>query len=437
MKGPGSIERVRKNVWYLRVDLPAGAAGARRRHRETFHGTGEDAKIRLTALLSQVQVDGGAGVDARTTIAEMCERWLTAKKARVGARTYHRYSQIVQDFIMPALGTHRVSKIRPAHVEAALTTWIGGAGKGRKRADGTTMPLSPRSVRHIFDTLRAACRWGVRMEILARNPLAAVDSPTWQQREMRTLDAAGVAELITAARGTELGLPIAVLIGTGMRRGELLGLRWSDVDLEVGRVAVRRSIEVIDGERREKSPKTRRSSRIFAVGPFVVAALLQQRREQLERRLAFGLGRDDNAYVFDRADASPWMPDSFSWSFADLVRRKKLKKVRLHDLRHSYATISLAVGTDLKTISASLGHSTIAVTANTYLHEVESLQQAHAARIDAALGSAVTDALAVVNGPSELPGPHPAQSPPLEAKKPRGCRVSLVAPTGFEPVLPP
>jgi len=433
----GSIQRVRprEDVWYLRVELSLGADGGRRRRRETFRGTNPEAQRRLREML--LQAEAGAVADARTTIANMCERWLAATEARVGARTHHRYEQIVRDFIVPALGSRRVSAIRPAHVEAALTTWIGGARKGRQRADAATTPLSSRSVRHIFDTLRAACRWGVRMEILARNPVDALTPPSWQQREMQTLDAVGVAELLRAAAGTELALPIAVLVGTGMRRGELLGLRWSDVDLEIGRVAIRRSVEVIDGERREKTPKTKRSSRTLALAPFVVAALRQQRREQLERRIFVGLGRDDNAYVFDRADASPWLPDSFSWSFADLVRRKKLKKTRLHDLRHSHATLALAAGTDLKTISAALGHATISVTANTYLHEVKSLQQGHAARIDAMLGSAVTDALAVVNGPSETSGPHPAQRTPMEARKPRGYRVSLVAPTGFEPVLPP
>jgi len=427
----GSIHRgPYDGVWYLRAEMPRGADGRRRRQRERFVGTKKDAERRLREVLREIE-NGGIG-DGRMTIREMCDRWLATCKHRVGPKTYHRYEQLARDHIVPALGAHRADKLRPAHVEAALSSWVGG-----KRLDGSTGTLSARSVRHAFDTLRAACRWATRMSILSRNPMDAVTPPSWQQREMKTLDAAGVAALLRAAAGTELGVPIAVLVGTGMRRGELLGLKWSDVDFEAGKVSIRRSVEMVDGERREKPPKTRRSARTLALAPFVLEALRRQKREQGERRLRFGLGRDDDAYVFDRADALPWRPDSFSWSFADLVRRSKLTKVRLHDLRHSHATIALAAGTDLKTISAALGHSTISVTANTYLHEVESLQQGHAARIDAMLGSAVTDALAAVGGASEPSGPRQAHATPLATKKPRQYRVSMVAPTGFEPVLPP
>jgi len=427
----GSIQRGPSDgVWYLRAELPRAADGSRSRRRERFVGTKKDAERRLRDFLREIE-NGGIG-DGRMTVREMCDRWLATCKHRVGAKTYHRYEQLMRDYVVPALGGHRADKLRPAHVEAALSSWVAA-----KRLDGSKGSISARSVRHVFDTLRAACRWATRMGILPRNPIDAVSPPTWQQREMRTLDATGVAALLKAAHGTELGLPIAVLVGTGMRRGELLGLRWSDVDLDAGKLSIRRSVEMIDGERREKPPKTRRSARTLAIAPFVVEALRRQKREQNERRLLFGLGRDENAYIFDRADCSPWRPDSFSWSFADLVRRSKGAKVRLHDLRHSHATLALAAGTDLKTISAALGHSTISVTANTYLHEVESLQQGHAARIDAMLGSAVTDALAVAGGASESAGPRRAHATPQSMKKPLQNKGLMVAPTGFEPVLPP
>ncbi|MDQ2992232.1 MAG: site-specific integrase, partial [Candidatus Eremiobacteraeota bacterium] len=180
------------------------------------------------------------------------------------------------------------------------------------------------------------------------------------QREMQTLDVMGVAALLKAAGGSELQSSIAVLVGTGLRRGELLGLRWSDLDLSIGRLAVRRSVEMIDGKRQEKPPKTARSARTLALASFVVEALRRQKGEQNERRLVLGLGRDENAYVSDRSDGTPWNPDSFSWSFAELIRRSKLPRIRLHDLRHSHATLALSAGTDLKTISAALGQSSIA-----------------------------------------------------------------------------
>jgi hypothetical protein len=139
----------------------------------------------------------------------------------------------------------------------------------------------------------------------------------------------------------------------------------------------------------------------------------------------------DHDYVFDRSDrrGEPWNPDTFGSRFYSLVRRKKLPTVRLHDLRHSFASLSLVAGADLKLISSSLGHSTIAVTANTYLHVAQSLQEAHAAQLDSLLGSTVTDALAAGSGPQR------AHAQPLVMKKARKYRPEMVAPAGFE--IPP
>jgi integrase len=272
------------------------------------------------------------------------------------------------------------------------------------------------------------------MDLLVRNPVDALEAPRWQQLEMRTLDAKGVAALLQASAGTELRISITVLIGTSLRRGDLFGLRWSDVDLDGHRLTVRRSVEMFEGRRRETPPKTARSARTLALAPFVVITLRQQKSEQSQRRMPLGLGRDESAYVFERPDGEPWNPDSFAWAFAELVRRSELPKIRLHDLRHSHATIALGAGTDLKTISAALGHSTIAVTANTYLHATEALQRSHADRIDDALGAAVNASLTTFSRPLV---PQPCHAEPSRKKKPRGYRVSLVAPTGFEPVLPP
>jgi integrase len=219
----------------------------------------------------------------------------------------------------------------------------------------------------------------------------------------------------------------------------LLGLRWGDLDLEAGRLMVRRSVEMVDGARREKPPKTARSARTLSLASFVVEALRRQKREQLDRlKLSCeseieARRRHENAYVFDRADGSPWKPDSFSWAFANLVRLSKVPKVRLHDLRHSHATLALSAGTDLKTISAALCHSTISVTANIYVHAIEAMQRGHADRIEAILGEAVAGAMA---GPSQVglktSVPQRCHVQPLAMKKARKYRPESLAPAGFE-----
>ena len=452
----GYIKRGRVDgTWYLRVELPRENA-KRRRQRETFRGTRREADARLRELLRLAE--NGSLDTTRLTFAELalgtikpkhpcdeqCEQelhekqrlggWLNATKTRVGHRTWWRYRQIVKDYLVPAFGEMRVNKLRPVHIEAALASW--STSSKIKRTD---KPLSARSVKHLRDTMRAICRWGVRMEVVSRDPVAAVEPPKCEAPEMRTLDAAGVAALLKAANGTDLQGPIAVLVGTGLRRGELLGLRWSDVDSVAGRLTVRRSIEIVGRDRREKPPKTQRSARTLALAGFVIEALRRRKATQLERLNAMlrdeleARRRQESSYVFDRADGSPWNPDSFSWAFADLVRRAKLPKIRLHDLRHSHATLALSAGTDLKTISAALGHSTISITANTYVHAIEQMQRNHADRIDAMLGDTVANAIGGTSEPARNDsGPQRAHGLRLTIKKARKYGPEILAPAGFE-----
>ena len=363
---------------------------------------------------------------------------VNATKTRVGHRTWWRYRQIVKDYLVPAFGEMRVSKLRPVHIEGALASWSTSSEIKR-----TNKPLSARSVKHLRDTMRAICRWGVRMELVSRDPVAAVAPPKCEVPEMRTLDAAGVAALLKAANGTDLQGPIAVLVGTGLRRGELLGLRWADIDFAPGRLTVRRSIEIVGRDRREKPPRTHHSARTLALAAFVIEALRRRKATQLERLNAMlrseleARRRQESSYVFDRADGTPWNPDSFSWAFADLVRRAKLPKIRLHDLRHSHATLALSAGTDLKTISAALGHSAISVTANIYVHAIESMQRSHADRIDAMLGDTVQRDRQHVGAGGRRLGPTTGPRDDATNDKSRKYRPDLVAPAGFEPALPP
>lgn len=457
----GHIKRGRvEGTWYLRVELPREGT-KRRRERETFRGTRREADARLRELLRLAE--NGGLENTRLTFAELalgtikpkhpcdkpCEEelhekhrvggWLNATRTRVGNRTWWRYRQIVKLYLVPALGEMQMTKMKPAHIEAALAAWSTATKIKR-----TKKPLSARSVKHLRDTLRAVCRWGLRMELIFRDPVAAVEPPKCEALEMQTLDVSGVAGLLKAAHGTDLEAPIAILVGTGLRRGELLGLRWTDIDFEAGRLTVRRSVEMVGNERREKPPKTQRSARTLALAGFVIEALRQRKAVQLERLKAMSNSelearrRQDAGYIFDRGDGSLWKPDSFSWAFANLVRRSKLPKVRLHDLRHSHATLALAAGTDLKTISAALGHSTISVTANVYVHAIESMQRNHADRIDAMLGNAVAS---VIGGTSKAlisaAGPQPAHATLPRMKKARKYRPIELAPAGFEPALPP
>lgn len=382
----GYITRERNDgTWYLRVELPRANDGRRKQRRETVRGTKADAQKRLRIVLRELETNGAA--DTKIAFADLCARWLEATTHRVGIKTLRRYESITRIYLIPSLGHLRAESLSPSQIESALSSWINGP-----RNDRESGKLSPRTVKHLLDTLRTICRWAVKMRVLTRNPVDSVEPPLVPRKEMRALDADGVGTLLQHASSTDLEAPISVAVGTGLRRGELLALRWTDIDLERSRLTVRRSLETVDGITRSKPPKTARSARTIALPQFVREVLRRVRREQNERRLALGLGRLEDGWVFSLDGEQPIEPGAFSFKFAQIVKRSNIQHVRFHDLRHSFGTLALASGVDLKTVSSALGHSTIAMTANTYVHAVEALQDDAAARIDGLLGHVVTGA---------------------------------------------
>jgi len=420
MRGHVTRGRV-EGTWYLRVELTRTAQGKRRQSRETFRGTKREAEARLRTLIYEAE---NGGLDApRITVQELCARYLDAAALRTGAKHAHIEAQRIRDYIVPALGSFRARDLRPAHIEAALAAWRAGPRKDRQRGH-----LSASTLKHLFNQLRTICRWGVRMGILTRNVIASIEPPKVVAKEMQALDADGVARLLSAAQSNDLQAPIALAIASGLRRGELLALHWSDIDLEAGRLSVRRSLETIDGATQTKEPKTERSRRTVALPAFALEILRAHRNAQNERRLRLGLGRSEDGWVFDRGDGEAIEPGFFSQKFARFAKRAGVR-VRFHDLRHSYATLSLASGVDLKTVSSALGHSAISTTGNIYLHAVESLQQDAAARLDLLLGGVVAEAVAVGSVP------QPCHARPQTKKKPRVYGADVVALTGIEPVF--
>jgi len=299
----------------------------------------------------------------------------------------------------------------------------------RKRSED-----SATTVRSALATLRAICARAVLDGLLSRNPAASelVDAPKTEHREMKTLDRDGLMRLLRAAEGTDLQTPIALLVTTGLRRGEAFGLRWSDVDLDARRLTVRRSLEKVGDELRYKAPKTKRSSRSIILAASLVDLLRAHRLAQRKQQFELGLGNVDDSPVFADALGRPLDLKAFSKRFARLTERAGIR-VRLHDLRHTYGTLALESGVNLKTVSSSMGHSTIAVTANIYLHASESLESEAAARIDAAIGTSVAEAIANAADSTAIAPllPHKATTTSENA---RGCDASMVAGTGFEPV---
>jgi integrase len=425
----GSLVEARPGVWRLRATV----SGEKRQLRATVFGDRKEAAFKLRELISKSE--RGAPNNGRLSVATLCRQWLSSRKPRVGSRTWTAYRQHVDLWILPALDPREIilaRDLRRSQIEKALIGWMTS-----KRHDSERRTISARTVHHIFSTLKSILRWGVRTRLLAADPSIAVDAPRFERREMRTLVATQIERLLEAASAyyPELTVPIAIATATGLRRGELLGLRWSDLDLNGARLTVRRALEVVKGSHgydvREKPPKTKRSARSIALAPRVVDVLVAWREAQEMRHELLGIEPDIGAYVLDRSDGSSWEPWTFSAMFAALVRRAKIPRVRFHDLRHSYASLSLEAGIDLKTVSASLGHSSVSTTADLYMHLGEQLQKEHAARIDAVMGGALSVALPALESPKS----RESHGAGLALRNPYNTRVPVVAPTGIEPVI--
>jgi integrase len=297
----------------------------------------------------------------------------------VCAKTLERYAQLVRTHLIPAIGPLLLCKLQPLHIQALYSEKLVS---GRK--DGTG-GLSPRTVVHLHRILRAALHQAVRWRLLARNPTEAVDAPRAARKEMQALTEAETAQLLASFKKSTLQMPVFIDVLTGLRRGELLALKWDDVALEAGEISVRQSLEQTRTGLIFKQPKTTRSRRTIALPQLAIDALRQHKAAQAAQRLKLGPAYQDHGLVFPKQDGRPWEPDRFSSAFAATVRRSSNKHIRFHDLRHTHATHLLRQGVNPKVVSERLGHSTVAFTLDVYSHVLPGMQDEAARRIDSAL----------------------------------------------------
>jgi len=393
-RGIGSIQRIAEGKYQIRYELPrVGSRGARRRRKEFVFGAKADAEQRLRDRLADAH-SGRYPDEDRLTFAVLAERYLVEKKMSREPTTVAYYKRYLAKHILPKLGDRRLRDIR-AHDVRTLLAEARDTSRTTKRGQ----PLGPASLRNILVAIRAVLAWGVKQGHVAFNEADKVEPPAQPHIERSVVDLEGLRALLAAAEGTELATIVPVAIGTGLRRSELAALRWSDLDLDCGTIRVRRAAANLDGKVIIKAPKTKRAKRIDTVPAFVLAALRRQNHEQLARRKQL-LGGDElaakraqsaeDAVVFDRLDGRAWDPNELSRQFSRLVRRKKLPALRLHDLRHSYASIAFAAGVPLSTISRSMGHSAIGVTDAIYLHLRDDAPREKADRLDAYLNGALS-----------------------------------------------
>jgi integrase len=386
MRATGHIRERSPGSWELRYNLGTDpATGKRRIATTTVKGNRKAAEKELRRLLRTL--DTGEHVDpSRMTVREWLATWLAAVREEVSPKSHERYSEIVDNFLVPELGALAITKLVPSHIQAAYSKW---AVEGRR--DGKSGGLSPRTRRHIHRILSSALARAVEQQVLARNPAEAFKKrlPKVERREMTTLSADHSARLLAAIKHTRIYWPVLLALSTGMRRGEVLALRWKNVDLERGSLRVTESLEQTKAGIRFKAPKTERT-RAITLPSFAVDELRRLKRQQAEELLRLGIRQSGETLVCARADGAPLQPQSLTHQFTRLISRvKELPHVRFHDLRHSHATQLLLAGVHPKIAQERLGHATITTTLDLYSHVTETMQSDAAERLDAMFKGAI------------------------------------------------
>jgi integrase len=361
---------------------PDPVTGKRRQKR-----LGARTKQEIEQLVAQhVQaVTTGTYVDAtKLTLGAYLAQWLSTLEG-VGPATRRRYADLVRLHVVPVLGSRPLAKLTPLDVQALYAN---------RKAAG----LSSTSVNLLHNMLHRALQQAVHWDLLVRNPTERVLAPRPTATEPATWTTAEVARFLAAADATDDAAMWRVAICTGMRRSELLGLQWADVDLERGVLNIQHARKRGEGNRWETgAPKTRKGRRQIALPPSAVEALRQHRRRQVEYRLQLGSAYQDNGCVFAGDQGQPMHPNVIAKRFERLSTAAGVPRIKLHGMRHTNATVSLAAGEHPKIVQERLGHSTISMTLDRYSHVTASMQQEAAQRLDALL-SAAADQLDAPDG---------------------------------------
>lgn len=367
----------RGGTWTAYWEEPKSPDGRRHQGSKGGFATKRAAQEFLSNVLGSKQ-KGEYVPPAKMTLGRyLTESWLPMQEQRLRESAFDDYRRRIEKHILPALGGIDLQHVDATRLDRLYADLLDHGGpRGR--------PLAPKTVRNVHGVIRKALADATRKRLVTRNVAIDADPPKVPgpgEREMETWTPDELRIFLEAIAKHRLAAAYVLAASTGMRRGEILGTRWCDLDLDGGTVAVRQTVLNIAYKIRGSEPKTARGRRTISLDPMTIAVLQAHRSQQLEERLASGKPYEDRDLVFARQDGTPVHPDLFTKTFDRTVKRLGLRRVRLHDLRHTYATLALRAGVDAKTVSARLGHATVAFTLDVYTKAVPQLDREAADKI--------------------------------------------------------
>jgi integrase len=366
--------RKRGKKWSIVLDVGADEHGKRRQQWHSGYRTKREAEEALTKLLGQLQT-GTYVAPTKRTVGDFLEHeWLPAIEHTIRPLTFESYERASRNHLRPLLGDVLLQRLTAAQVNAAYATLLNR--------------LAPGTVRQVHAVLHRALDAAVRWGYVVRNATDAADPPTpTRKRELRTWTADELTDFLAAAAGQRLRPLFVLLASSGARRGEALGCRWEDLDLDAGRWQIRRARVPGAHSVVVSEPKTTAGRRVVALDPATVRVLQAWRKRQLEERMAWGPAWTDSGYVFTREDGVPLTPRQASDAFTAMVKRAAARPVGgIHALRHTWATLALQAGVHPKVVAERLGHASVRITLDTYSHVTAGMQEDAAATVARLVG---------------------------------------------------
>ena len=368
----GHVRR-RGTKWGAVIDVPTTTG--KRKQKWITRDTRKEVERAMADALARI--DRGAYIaPTKKTLADYLDEWLANTKRTIRASTYSTYESLIRTQIKPRIGSVRLQDLNSFVLNALYDDLLSA---GRRDGKGG---LSPASVRYVHSVIRKALNDAVKENLVPRNVADAARPPRVQGANIRTWSARELRTFFDHVRCDRLYAAYVVAGTTGMRRGEVLGLRWQDLDLDAGRASVAQTLIVVGGyEVQFSEPKTARGRRMVALDPATGAALREQRERQMLERALMADAYHDHDLVFCRENGKPLHPDAFSDAFWRHAKAAGLPRIRFHDLRHTHATLALAAGVHPKVVSERLGHASITITLDTYSHAIPAMQETAASLV--------------------------------------------------------
>ena len=358
-KGEGSILKRKDGTWQGAVTVGYDENGKQK--RKTVYGKTQKEVVEKIHAIKQ-QLMSGTFSENNLTVKMYLERWLTEKARQVKPRTVELYREQAERYVYPRIGSVKLKKLTPLQVQTMMS----------EIADAVGVSTANKCRLLLFSSLKQAVRW----QLLARNPVEAVDKLKEQPKKMSLWAPAEAVRFLETIQNDRLYAAFYVLMSTGLRRGELLGLEWGDLTGNV--LHIRRSLTILDSKPAFSTPKTEKGTRRVAVSPDVLDVLEQHRAHQEAEKRFMGQAWVDSDLIFTQEAGIPINPGTFNRLWKRLKKEANVSDVRLHDLRHLHVSLLVRQGFDPRTIADRVGHTDPSFTLNHYSHAFEEQRQAAA-----------------------------------------------------------